>query len=869
MALTTPATLESESPPVLDSGSIGGSSRSHAVAWLRWIFVLLIVFVSINLAGSWLVQHTRIRRDLNLRLTAAFGRPVEVGRYSLSLWDGPALVAEPVTVAEDPRFGHEYFLRAEALTIRLRWLSLFRGPLELGTLSLSRPSLNLVRAADGRWNIEEWLPSTSSGIESLASGASAPRAAPRINGIAVDSGRVNFKRGDEKLPFAFVDLSGSVEQDVPDQWRVNLDASPARAAVVLQQAGTLHVDGQLGGTSSRLRPANLHIRWQDAALADAFRLSSGTDHGIRGAFNIALDAQTQGASWNLQGRVELRRVHRWDLSMRADNPAVNVLIRADWLPEASTLNFSDFAIEAPRSNARGSGVVTWAETAGAQGRELRVISDGVDSSDVLSWVRAFHPSISEAITARGSLRFDIALAGWPLRPAGGTAWTDGATLEGGGLRAPLKVTRSSMKFDPRSARVLPATIEIGSDGGALRLEGAIPIDPVGDSTWRLSGRVANVETLTSVVSAFGWNGEGAWKIQGPAAFDIGWQGREKLQRKPTVGRVDLQGLTLRAPYLNQPISEMHGRVIFARDTSELLIDSAQAFGGEWKGSVDLDPVAGVRHFALSVDRLNAEDLDRWLNPRWRQGFLSNILPFLNSSTSEQPNPDYVDAQGHVAIDQFAFLRFVVHRLRGDLAIRGRRLELDDADADFYGGHVSAKLVADLRKAPLYSVKTHFSGLNLSSLMASSPSLPKFFGGQAAGDLSLTLGGAGRDALLASLECEGSTDIQDPSFDGFNLIESLRSEEKVPGTTSFSRAAGAFKCRNNKIQISQLRLLNPDAELSLSGTVDSAHNLELRVRQIAGASEGDEAASATNPTGSVIEGTLAAPRFPSPGTTPNE
>jgi hypothetical protein len=867
--LTPPATLESESPPVVDSGSIGGSSRPHAAVWLRWIFILLVLFMSINLAGSWLVQHTRIRRDLNSRLAAAFGRPVEVGRYSLSLWDGPALIAEPVTVAEDPRFGHEYFLRADALTIRLRWLSLFRGPLELGTLSLSRPSLNLVRAADGRWNIEEWLPAPSSGIESLATGASAPRAAPRIKGIAVDSGRVNFKRGDEKLPFAFVDLTGSVEQDVPGHWQVNLDASPARAAVVLQQAGTLHVDGQLGGTSSRLRPANLHIRWQDAALADAFRLSSGTDHGIRGAFNIALDAQAQGASWNLQGRVELRRVHRWDLSMRADNPAVNVLIRADWLPEASTLNLSDFAIEAPRSNARGSGVVTWADTAGAPGRGLKVTSNGVDCSDVLSWVRAFHPAVSEAITAHGSIRFDVALAGWPLRLAGGTAWTDGATLEGGGLRAPLKVARGSMKFDPRSARVLPATIEIGSDGGALRLEGAIPMDATGDSIWKLSGKVANVEDLASVGTVFGWNSEGGWKIEGPASFDVGWQSREKLPRKPTVGRVELQGLILHAPYLNQPISQMHGRISFTRDASELQIDSAQAFGGVWKGAVDLDPVAGVRHFALSVDRLNAEDLDRWLNPRWRQGFLSNILPFLNSSTSGQPNPDNLDANGHIVIDQFAFLRFVVHRFKGDLAIRGRRLELDDADADFYGAHVSGKLIADLRKAPIYSVKTHFSGLNLSSLTASSPSLPKFFGGQAVGDLSLTLGGAGRDALLASLECEGSTDIQDPSFDGFNLIESLRSAEEIPGTTSFSRAVGAFKCRNNKIQILQLRLLSPDAELNLSGTVDSVHNLDLRVRQISGVSGGGELGSTTRPTGSEIEGTLAAPRFPSPGTTPNE
>jgi AsmA-like C-terminal region/AsmA family len=867
--LTPPATLESESPPKIQSGAIGQARRRRAVVWLRWISLLLAVFVAINLGGSWLVQHTRIRRVLNARLAAAFGRPVEVGRYSLTLWDGSALVAEPVTVAEDPRFGHEYFLRADALTIRLRWLSLLSGHLELGTLSLSRPSLNLVRAADGRWNIEEWLPTPSSGIESLAAGASAPRAAPRIKGIAVDSGRVNFKRGDEKLPFAFVDLTGSVEQDVPGHWQVNLDASPARAAVVLQQAGTLHVDGQLGGTSSRLRPANLHIRWQDAALADAFRLGAGTDHGIRGAFNVALDAQTQGASWNLQGRVELRRVHRWDLSMRADNPAVNVLIRAAWLPEASTLNFSDVAIEAPRSNAHGSGVVTWADTAGAVGRELKMNSDGVDCADVLAWVRAFHPAISEALTARGSLRFNIALVGWPLRPASGTAWTDGASLEGGSLRVPFKVARSSMKFDPRSAHLLPATIEIGSDDGALRLEAAIPADSTVDSLWKLSGKAANVEDLTDAAAAFGWNGQGGWKIEGPAAFDLGWQGCERLPWKHAAGKVELQGLTLHAPYFNQPISQMRGRLNFARDSSQLAIDSAQAFGGDWKGTIDLYPVAGGRHFALSVDRLNAEDLDRWLNPRWRQGFLGNILPFLNSSTSAQPNPGNLDAQGHVAIEQFAFLRFVVHRLKGDLSIRGRRFELDGTDADFYGAHVSGKLIADLHKVPMYSVKTHFSGLNLSSLMASSPTLPRSFGGQASGDLALTLAGAGRDALLASLECEGSADIQNPSLAGFDLIESLRSEGRIPGTTSFSRAVGAFKCRNNRIQISQLRLVRPDAELSISGSVDPARNLNLRVHWISGSAEGGVPVSAMTPGASQIEGPLAAPRLASPGTTPRE
>jgi hypothetical protein len=867
--LTPPAILESESPPKVEFGETGRSARRTATVWLRWIFLLFAALVAISLGGSWLVQHTRIRRTLNARLAAAFGRPVEVDRYSLTLWDGPALVAEPITVAEDPRFGHEYFLRADALTIRLRWLSLFSGHLELGTLSLSRPSLNLVRAPDGRWNVEEWLPTPSSGIQSLATGASAPRAAPRIEGIEVDSGRVNFKRGDEKLPFAFVDLTGSVEQDAPGHWRVNLDASPARAAVVLQQAGTLHVDGQLGGTSSRLRPADLHITWQDAALADAFRLGTGTDHGVRGAFAMALDARTQGAAWNLQGRVELRRVHRWDLSLRADNPAVNVLIRADWLPEASRLNFANVTVEAPRSSARGSGVVTWAEAAGAADRVLTISSDGVDCADLLALVRAFHPAVSEALAARGTLRFNIPLAGWPMRPTGGTASTDGAVLEGGSLRVPLKLARSTIQFERRAAHLLPTTIEIGSGDGALRAEASIPVDSAIESIWKLSGKAVNVEDLTDAATALGWNRQGGWKLEGPATFDLGWQGREKLPWRQAFGRVELQGLTLHAPFLNQPISRIQGKLNFSRDASELAINSAFAFGGEWKGAIDLNPVASGRHFALSVDRLNSEDLDRWLNPRWREGFLGNILPFLSTSSSGQATPGNLDARGQIAIEQFAFLRFVVHRLKGELAIHGRRLELDNADADFYGAHVSGKLVADLQKSPAYTIKTHFSGLNLSSLMASSVTLAKSFSGQASGDLELALAGAGRDALLASLECDGSADIQNPSLEGFDLIESLRSEDRISGTTSFSRAVGAFKCRNNRIQISQLRLSRPDAALSITGSVDPGHNLDMRVRWINSGAEGGERGAAAARSAYHIEGPLESLRVSSTGTTPKE
>ena len=69
-------------------------------------------------------------------LVASFGRPVDVARFDFSLLDGARLEAHSVTVAEDPHFGNEYFLRAETLTAGLRWLPLLSGRFEFGSAVL-------------------------------------------------------------------------------------------------------------------------------------------------------------------------------------------------------------------------------------------------------------------------------------------------------------------------------------------------------------------------------------------------------------------------------------------------------------------------------------------------------------------------------------------------------------------------------------------------------------------------------------------------------------------------------------------------------------------------------------------------------------
>src|SRR2546430_17005202 len=60
-------------------------------------------------------------------------------------------------VHNDPAINDEPVIRSQQVKAELRISSLLRGHLEIARLSLSEPSLNLVRDREGRWNLENLL----------------------------------------------------------------------------------------------------------------------------------------------------------------------------------------------------------------------------------------------------------------------------------------------------------------------------------------------------------------------------------------------------------------------------------------------------------------------------------------------------------------------------------------------------------------------------------------------------------------------------------------------------------------------------------------------------------------------------------------
>jgi hypothetical protein len=847
----------------------------HTRASARWtgrIALLIVILWVASEALSLAVQHTGIRKVLTAHLQSAFGRPVEVGGYAFSLWDGLALEANAVVVQEDPRFGQEYFLRADSMTVRLRWMSLLRGRVEFGTLSLRRPSLNLVRNSAGDWNLTEWLPQPGARPASPAPvGPAFPSSALRFRRVEVDGGRINFKNGDEKLPFAFVDLKGTAETDRPGRWRVNLEATPWRAAVVTQQAGTIHFSGDFGGTSSRLRPALFDVNWSDASISDVLRLATGNDDGIRGAVALAIDARTGdgGDAWTLKARAQLQQIHRWDLAPRSDNPSVNLSALAIWNPYAPSVEISQASLDAPHSHAEATGSFSWAPEGPPAKRPAgltRVIfSDaGIDMEDALAWVAAFHSGMAPGLSARGFAHTHAEFSDWPPRLATAVVSSAGVDVSAPGLRHPAHLGELSLRYDNGLVSFPSVDLHFGAPENALRFESSPPSGRAAFNTLQVSANVSDVHEVIALAGVLGWNVARGWDVSGPVRADLRWQGAAYPWSAAPVGFINWGAgpgvATLRVPFLNQPIGGINAVTEWKPGSRHVALASAEAFGAHWSGSFDRrydgnDP-AGEWQFSLSGDQLAAADLDRWLNPAWRESFIDRVLPFLNSRSPSAAAPESLRASGHLALDQFALAPFAIRKLQGDLKIDGRHLAFENATGQFYGGQIAGTLAADVAAAPIYHANLDFTRIDAAALVATMPALAGITAKSADGQISITATGASRSAIVASLTCQGTARAISPKLMNADLVNRRGSGLPGANSTQFNSAEASFSCANRKIDFQKLSLgLGIDFSATGSGTIDFSRNLDLRLETHHSGSPSEDTAA-----GSLrLAGTLAAPQ----------
>jgi hypothetical protein len=855
--------------------------------WWRWALTIVALLVAIQIGVSVLFRTHRMHAYLTTQLEQAFGRPVEVGHFAVQLLPAPRLDAEQVTVGEDPAFGNEYFLRADNLSAGLRWTGLLRGHFEFGTLSLSRPSLILVRNNQGRWNLERWLPPAKTPAEATARVYGPPSAIAPVNRllkIDFDDGRVNFKNTDDKVPFALTSVSGSVDQVAPGRWQLRLEAQPWRSGVVLQSAGTVRVQGDIAGTSARLQPAQITVHWEEVSLADLFRLLRGRDYGMRGVFTLdgslksstseagsgsssssssSSSSETLSGQWTFSAEARAAQIHRWDLIERSDNPRLRLGVKGHWNVASGTVRAEEVTIEGPRSNLRGAANYV---TGPAPGFVVQLDSSGIQATDLLAWYRAFHPGVEGGISAEQFFTGAMTLRGWPLEIETAAFSSNGGVVKVPGLKLPVRIGPVRLGRERNMLVSEPVRVALG---GAARdviapkkRRIATLMDNAADITFNhdlhtqtgsisIEGHVQKVEEVLKAAAAFGRPINHGWELTGDTLAVTRWE-----WQSPFIGRWNGRILFSKAKLvvagLNQPLAVQESTLNWKDGRRSVDVTKVGGFGGAWSGSITEnnlpDTQDGPRwNFSLTTDRLNAAELDRWVGPRARPNWLQRLLPSLLGGSSPSPYASelvrQMNADGELSIGELTIEKLRLANVHAQGALHDLQLEVREADAQWAGGAVHAQVKAKFAPLPKYDVTAKLDRIDLAEIPAPGRFTERL-AGLASGAVHVETEGVGRDELLQKLAGGGDVHLKNLEFRGWDVSASVADGAPHTGTSRWTTGTGTFTIRNRTVTVEDLSLDSGELKTSLHGTVSFTRDADLTIETLStgkrrGRTVGDE------------------------------
>jgi uncharacterized protein involved in outer membrane biogenesis len=875
-----------------------------------WVTAIL---VAAQIAASISVRTTRVHNYFSDRLEDAFGRPVQVKHFNIEILPSPRIYASGVTVGEDPAFGYEYFLRAEQLTAGLRWSGFLRGRFEFGTLSLSQPSLTLVRNSEGRWNLEDWLPPAKrlgTATPPAYGPSRAPTIANRLEKIEIDDGRINFKKTDIKQPFALISVSGSVEQISPGRWKLELYAQPWRSGVALQSAGTVQVRGDIAGTSARLRPASLAVRWNKVSLADLFRLLHGKDYGVRGTFELEATAKSGappgttdnantdsfndsfvGGDWSYSLKASAAQIHRWDLTERSDNPALTANVQGRCNVALKKIDAETLSLETPLSNLHGTAEFLSAANPIMQ---IKFDSAGVQAADILSWYRAFHPDVADTISVDQFFTGSLQLQAWPLEvqeinlsSLGGAVDLRGSedVLKIGPLHAALN--RNRLAMDPIHVALVsnfPAAPPTAI-GRLTKLRA--PVDSSGEATLTLvhdfaahsggvaiQGHIDNAEKFLKIAAAFGHTLNHGWDLTGPARIDMRRQW-SSASSGTWSGAAEVTDAELAAAGLNQPVQLQKARLEWKNGNRVAQIGQVEGFGATWSGNIaeinSPDPDRqGTWNVQLHADHLDATELDRWVGPRARPGWVQRLLPSLFSGKAQTvPASELVrrlNVVGNVQVDEFTIEKLKLQQLHLQGSLHDLQLNVSDGRAQWAGGAIRATMLAKFLPRPAYDVHAQLDGVNLTQLPIDA-SVADRVAGLASGAIHLKTTGVGREELLQKLTGAGKIRLDNLEFRGWDVNASVADGEAHPGVSNWPSGVGTFTVRDRNVFLEDVRLDGGSQFTLIDGTVSFGREADLAVE----ASAGRRAVRNPNGPGQVLKivGPLDGPRVTREKSAPRE
>jgi hypothetical protein len=808
--------------------------------------ITLIAVVAVFLPP--LVNLNRFRTTLVRSMEAALGRQVTVGAMKLRLLPQPGLDLRNVVVQEDAAFGAEPMLRADAVTATFRLSSLWRGRLEVARLKLKSgadinpPSLNLVCASNGRWNIEALLQRASQ-TPAAPTAQPKPEARPRFPYIEAEGGRINFKIGQEKKVYVLNEANFAFWLAAENEWAFRLEARPTRTDISSSDTGLVRISGRFQ-RAARLQdmPVNIRLSLQNAQLGGLTKLVWGRDRGWRGTLQAEAQLTGTPASLNLTAQAGLSDFRRYDIN------AIDPLrLQAQCAAHYSSITGQLSAINCQMPLGNGW-VLLRGDAAGLtrpQTWNLDLAGQTVGLQSLVTLARHIKKDLPDDLTAIGDLNLELNLR----RDLGDTAgrWSGGGRTSEIKLRSSVLTpelslpelgfawegpgsapwgTRKPTRFTAPGQAGIPAALRLMFAPFRLPLGGAGPVT-VGASFSRQAYDLhvqgeARAPRLLQVGRALGLRVP-QYQLDGPARIDLQLAGTWAGFAAPQItGAAQLRNLSAMVRGVNTPVQFAGADLHLDRDAASLQHLTLRFPGSpiQLAGSASLPRNCSSLEqcpvkFDLQGDQISLDELNRLLNPRLAKRAWYNVFSPATPSVLTK-----IRAGGHINANRLIVKSLVAQHFMAEVKLEAGVLTLNHVLADTLGGKYQGTWRADFNAAqPEYNGKGTLAGVALPQLAA------LMHDNWAAGtmDASYQVSLAGSTASQLGNSLTGAA-----SFQWRNGVLRHLALDQNSGPLQFKNLAGQLEIKDRVLHLTQAQMTASAGIYEISGTASLARQLGLHV-----------------------------------------
>lgn len=812
---------------------------------------------------------SRLKSRIIYSISAGVGRPVDIGSVHIQLLPRPGFDLENLVVYDDPSFGAEPILRASEVTAVLRLTSLVRGRLEIARLDLTEPSLNLARREGGHWNVETLLEHTAR-IPLAPTGKAKLEPRPGFPYIEGTSGRINFKNGPEKTPYALTNADFSLWQESENEWGVRLKAQPLRTDMGLNDTGLL----QLSGTWHRAEeirdtPLQFSIEWSRAQVGQLTKLVTGRDQGWRGDLQVEVTIKGTPANLQLATTVAVEDFRRYDIT---SGKALRMVMNCAGEYSAQEHGFRQIICNAPV----GDGLITLTGDTGLPSSHrysIVMTAEKVPAGGLILLAQRVKKNLPEDLAADGSVQAHLSIQSygssspqvrWDGRGEISDLHLSSATnkAEFGAETLPFVIFNDSAA--PGTTRKTSASNKLANplpDGVRVEL-GPVAVGAVHSGNGSVRGRIdrsgykftltgdadiAKTLRLARMVGlpALATNAEGSAQADLQIAGNWFAPGNANghFAVPQITGTARLHNVQIAARNAGAPMEIISADMQLLPDAVHVVRLNAKAAGTSWTGSLDLPrgcgtPDACPVHFVLNSNHVTLRDVQEWINPGAKKRPWYRVL-----GPSSDTHPAWLTglrATGHISVDRFQVQAVEATHASANVNLENGKLQFAALNADLLDGKHRGEWKVDFSKKPAICVGSgNFSDVSLAAI--SNAMNDEWVAGIA--NASYELKGTWPADFWQSVEGKMHVEIRDGLFPHVLIGDGTQPLQA-------RHINGQARLHNGEIEITDTELVSPEGTYQLSGTASLNREVDLKLTRIP---------NSPTSVGYSIGGTLEAPR----------